>query len=200
MYLPVLETERLRIRPFRSDDLENAHRLYTEIGWVEANQTPEEQRHIRRTYVEWNSLNTIALAQLYQPPTGDRVIELKASGEFIGACGAASLWIPMGQLPSFGGQQNAFYQPEVSLFWALRPLHQRQGYAPEMARALTAALFGRFRLRRIVAFTEYDNRPSQRVMEKIGMTIERNPFPQPTWLQVIGILNHPLWQPDNVPS
>ncbi len=186
--LAILETARLRIRPFTPEDLDHAHRLYTAIGWVDEAQTPAEQLAVRRRYVQWNSLNHQALVDLHQPPTGDRVMELKATGQFVGVCGNACLWLPMGQLASFGGQANSLMQPEVALMWAVLPELWGQGYAPEMARALIDVLFSQFKLRRIVATTEHDNTASQRVMEKVGLRLERNPFPDPFWFQIIGII------------
>ena len=186
--LPILETARLRIRPFIPHDLDQTHQLYTAIGWVDESQTAVEQLTVRRRYVQWNSLNHQALADLHQPPTGDRVVELKTTGEFVGACGIASLWLPMGQLPSFGRQSSCPSQPEVGLMWAIRPAHQGQGYASEAARALIETLFAQFNLKRIIATTEHHNLASQRVMAKAGMRLERNPFPNPFWFQVIGII------------
>jgi RimJ/RimL family protein N-acetyltransferase len=81
-------------------------------------------------------------------------------------------------------------QPEVSMMWAIKPAHQRNGYATEIAKVLIDALFSQFNLQRIIATTEYNNTASQRVMEKIGMRLERNPFPDPFWFQVIGIIEH----------
>lgn len=188
MILPVLATERLRIRPFTPNDLDNAHQLYTQIGWVDEEQTPAEQLATRHRYVQWNSLNHITLANLTQPPTGDRIVELKSSGEFVGACGIGALWLPMGQLPSFGGQAPSFMQAEVGLMWAISPAHQGSGYATEAARALINTLFTQFNLKRIIATTEYDNIASLRVMEKAGMRLERNPFPDPFWFQIVGVI------------
>jgi [ribosomal protein S5]-alanine N-acetyltransferase len=189
--LPVLTTVRLRIRPFTPADLDNTFKLHTAIGWADPEQTSDEQLAYSRRYVEWNSLNHQALAELYQPPTGDRVVELQETGEFVGLCGAASVWGPYGRLPSFGRDPNSLSWPEVGLFWAILPKHQGRGYAPEMARALIDALFDRFHLRRIMAFTARDNLASRRVMEKVGMAVEENPFPDPDWLQVAGIIKHP---------
>jgi RimJ/RimL family protein N-acetyltransferase len=125
---------------------------------------------------------------LHQPPTGDRVVELKATGEFFGVCGINAIWLPMGQLPSFGSQFPCRSQPEVSMMWAIMPAHQGQGCATEVALALIEALFTKFNLNRVIATTEFDNRASQRVMEKVGMRLERNPFPDPFWLQAVGII------------
>jgi RimJ/RimL family protein N-acetyltransferase len=46
-------------------------------------------------------------------------------------------------------------------------------------------------LLRIVATTHDDNDASIRVMRKLGMLIERNPYPDPPWLQVVGVLENP---------
>jgi [ribosomal protein S5]-alanine N-acetyltransferase len=49
-------------------------------------------------------------------------------------------------------------------------------------------MFNRFGLKRIVATTEYDNKDSIAVMRRLGMTIQRNPDPEPVWFQVVGVL------------
>ena len=77
--------------------------------------------------------------------------------------------------------------PEVGLFWAIDPPRQRQGYATEAARAMIDYAFDTLRLWRILATTEYDNHASQAVMLKAGMTLTRNPRPDPPWMQVVGV-------------
>lgn len=193
--LPVLETERLRIRPFVSDDVAHVHKLFQDIGWLDPRLTDDEQWAHNGRYVAWNTLNHQALADLYQPPTGDRVIERRETGEFVGLCGVVGIWGPFGVLPALGGQADGFSWPEVGLFWAVSPAQQGSGYASEAARALIEALFARFNLQRILAVTETENHASRRVMEKVGMRIEVNPFPEPPWLQVVGIIYHPKGQP-----
>jgi [ribosomal protein S5]-alanine N-acetyltransferase len=42
-----------------------------------------------------------------------------------------------------------------------------------------------------VATTSSDNAPSIGVMRKVGRHIERNPYPDPPWFQVVGVLYHP---------
>lgn len=53
---------------------------------------------------------------------------------------------------------------------------------------MIAHAFTDLRLKRIVATTEFDNLESQGVMKKLGMTLTRNPLPEPPWLQVVGVL------------
>ncbi len=45
--------------------------------------------------------------------------------------------------------------------------------------------------RRILAFTDYTNLASQAVMRKAGMTITRNPHPEPPWLQIASFILNP---------
>lgn len=186
--LPILETERLRVRPYTLDDVENLNTLYTSIGWVDAAKSPAAQQAHRRRNVEWHVQNYWGLADLRQPPTGDRLIELKDTDTFVGACGINHIWLPMGQLPSFGGQSGCRSQAEVSLMWAILPEFWGNGYASEAARALIDVLFAQANLKRVIATTEHDNLASQRVMAKAGMRLERNPFPDPFWFETVGII------------
>ena len=70
-------------------------------------------------------------------------------------------------------------QAEVGLSWAFAPMYRRHGYATEAASALIDHLFRVERLGRVIADTGFDNIASQGVMLKLGMRLERNPFPDP---------------------
>ncbi|MFL5588380.1 MAG: GNAT family N-acetyltransferase, partial [Ktedonobacteraceae bacterium] len=80
--------------------------------------------------------------------------------------------------------------PEFGLFYAFSPAYQRQGYATEATRALIEFAFTQLNLRRIVATTTYENAASMAVMRKVGMQIEKNPYPDPSWFQVVGFLEN----------
>lgn len=128
------------------------------------------------------------LAQLHQPPYGDRAIVLRSTREIIGSVGFVPALAPFGQLPSF--ERTTRFTPEVGLFWALFPDHWGHGYATESAATLVAYAFNELRLRRVVATTEHDNARSIKVMRRLGMRIEKNPQPEPAWLQTVGILEN----------
>ena len=81
--------------------------------------------------------------------------------------------------------------PEVGLYYNIAVRHRRQGYATEAAQLLVDYAFTVMRLKRIVATTAYDNTASMGVMRCLGMRIGRNPFPEPPWLQVVGVLDSP---------
>ena len=190
MDVPVLETPRLRVREFDPGDLNALHRL------VDVDLGPEGAltRDERRDWLTWSVLGYRQLAQLHQPPDGDRAIVLRETGEVIGACGYAPVLDALGQIPSLRGggpERPGLTSAEVGLYWALAPAHRGRGYATEAARALVDHGFARLRLARIVATTTFDNAASVAVMRRLGMRIERNPLPTPPWLQLLGVLDHP---------
>ncbi|WP_239470610.1 GNAT family N-acetyltransferase [Archangium violaceum] len=170
------------------EDLNDCHRLYVDIDWADKAVSEEENLKRRREWLEWTVRNYEQLALLYQPPYGERAIEDKESGRFVGLVGLVPLLAPFGQLPSFGGVEGARFSAEVGLFWALTPARQRQGYATEAAHALVDHAFGTLKLGRILAGTQRDNRASIAVMRRLGMRIEENPYPEPPWFEVTGIL------------
>lgn len=195
MKMPPLETNRLLIRPFEMDDFEAIHRILdVELeDTVHDEQRLEEVRADRRRWLQWISMNADELAALYQPPYGDRAVVLKRTGEVIGVCGYAPVLMPLEQIPYFRTDKSRFPARNVNefgLYWAISTLHQRQGYATEAARALIDYAFGSLNLKRIVANTDYDNFASQGVMRRLGMQIERNPDPEPPWMQIIGVLEN----------
>ncbi|HEV8638121.1 MAG TPA: GNAT family N-acetyltransferase [Chloroflexota bacterium] len=188
--MPSLETERLLIRPFGLEDLDACRRV------MDGGPSPDRPtRSARRRWLRWTVLSYGELAALRQPPYGDRAIVLKDTGAVVGAVGFVPSLMPFGQLPSFRadapGTADRLSFPEVGLFWTLAPEHRGHGYATEAAAALIGYGFRELRLRRIVATTSYDNVASMAVMRRLGMRIDRNPHPDPRWLQVVGVLDHP---------
>ena len=194
MSMPPLETERLIVRPFTRDDLQDIHRIL-DVELADADFGSEGAKRLddRKQWLEWSILNYAELAKLYQPPYGDRAIELKRTRQLIGACGYAPALGPFDQLPYFryGAPSSiALNTPEFGLYWAISPAFQRRGYAAEAGQALIDYAFRQLQLKRIVATTSYDNEASMGVMRKLGMRIEKNPYPDPPWFQVVGILEN----------
>jgi RimJ/RimL family protein N-acetyltransferase len=185
--MPVLETERLLVRPFELDDLEVCHQLLDVEAW-QTGQSLDE----RRLWLEWTVLSTQALDRLHQPPYGDRAVVLKATGELVGSVGIVPSFGLFGRLPSFGGDvQLKHARTEVGMFWATRTGHLRRGYATEAALALVDFAFNTMQLQQIIATTTYENVASQGVMRRLGMSIEHNPSPDPPYFQVVGVLFNP---------
>lgn len=197
MSMPVLETVRLLIRRLISDDLSTVHALLDADGDPSLpGSDAGEMLELRQRWLTWTIASYDELARLFQPPYGDRAVVFKQTGHVIGLVGYVPCLAPFGQLHSFG--QAADYptqqlmSPEVGLYYAFDPARRRQGYATEAAMALVRYAFTELHLRRIVATTTYDNAASVGVMRKLGMRIEHNPDPTPSWFQVVGTLeNHP---------
>ncbi|MGQ0602396.1 MAG: GNAT family N-acetyltransferase [Anaerolineales bacterium] len=204
--MPVLETERLLIRPFVDADLDVIHELLSLAftGQFDAADTPAFAE--RKRWLDWSVLNHEVLAELGQPPYGDRAVVLKESGQLIGSVGFVPCLDFFGQLPTLHAELGSgVMSTEFGMFWACHPQHQRRGYTIEAAQAMVDYAFTAQKLRRVVATTEYDNEASIGVMRKLGMRIERNmqaepgrsgsdltqSLPDRHWLQVVGILDNP---------
>jgi RimJ/RimL family protein N-acetyltransferase len=187
--MPTLRTDRLLIRELQPDDLEPMYQIL-DVDEAEGQAPPSIDE--RRKWLEWNIASANLLASLDQPPYGDRAIVLQSTGEVIGACGLTPAMVLSGRFPALQAlgvmpSQNAAY-PEVGLFWHVGRAFRGRGYATEAGAALIQYAFGTMHLQRIVATTEYDNLASQRVMEHLGMTIERNPAEDPPWVQIVATL------------
>ena len=72
------------------------------------------------------------------------------------------------------GRTHVAGADEVEVAWAIAPERWGQGLATEMAEAAVQAGLGPLGLPSVVAFTLPHNRSSRRVMERIGMTYERD--------------------------
>jgi RimJ/RimL family protein N-acetyltransferase len=141
----------------------------------------------RERWLRWTALGYEQLAELRQPPYGERAVVLRESGHVLGLVGLVPSLGPFGLLPSWP-EPGPRHRPEVGLYWAVAPAHRRQGIASEAAAALIEHAFAELRLARVVATTDRDNVASIGVMRRLGMRIEENPEPEPPWFQVVGIL------------
>ena len=182
--MPILETSRLYIRPFKPDDLEA-----TAGFW-------EYPKIYREELLAWSQAENKLLSRLHQPPYGDRAVVLKNTGRLIGSAGLVPCLNAFGLLPGFyatpSWPESCCNTTEMGLYYEFAPAYWRQGYATEAARGLIDYAFNTLRLERIIAETDFDNLASQGVMRRLGMQILRNPYPEPVWLQVAGVLKNPV--------
>ena len=191
--MPPLETPRLLIRPFTLDDLPDIYPILdVELADVDFGSEGGLPLEGRRRWLEWTVRNYAELARLYQPPYGDRAVVLKETGQLIGAAGFVPCLGPFGQLPYFRARGGASRQftTDFGLYYALARSAHRRGYATEAAGALAHYAFTQLNLQRVIATTTYDNEASQGVMRKLGMRLEKNPYAEPVWFQVVGILEN----------
>ena len=191
-----LETPRLVIRPFSLEDLDVIHRILDiELADGGADAEGAEIRHRRAEWLRWTILGYRQSASLHQPPYGERAVVLKRSDQVIGACGYAPCLDRFEQIPGLSTVTPeapvAFTTTELGLYYAISSAYRRRGYATEAAQAMIDYAFDELSLMRIIATTTYDNAASIGVMRKLGMRIEKNPFPDPPWLQIVGVLDNP---------
>jgi [ribosomal protein S5]-alanine N-acetyltransferase len=180
--IPTLETERLIIHELTMDDLEAIHNVLNKsFGWDVP--LPERQR-----WLQWTVLGYEMFAMLGQPHYGERAIVLKETGTLIGAVGIVPYLDTFNKVTAFERSPNFPATAEVGLFWAIDPAYQRKGYAPEAARVVIEYLFDREKIGRIIATTGYDNLPSQKVMGKLGMKVQRLDESQPPDQFVVGVI------------
>jgi len=174
--LPILSTPRLTIRPLVESDRHASRSILL----------PPDEQAFRRWFT-WAVAAPAALADLHQPPYGERAVVLAATTEVVGLVGLVPLLGPFSQLE--GSPPGGPSTPELGIYWALSPESRGNGYATEAAAALCRALFSELNPRRLLATTEHTNTDSQAVMRRLGMRVLTNPHPEPAWLQVVGVLD-----------
>jgi RimJ/RimL family protein N-acetyltransferase len=173
---------RVRVPP-----LESARLTIRELVFGDRAAVEELIGDDRERWLGWTALGYEQLAELRQPPYGERGVVLRESGRLVGLVGLVPSLGPFGLLPSWP-EPGRLYRPEVGLYWAVAPDHRCQGVATEAAATLIAHAFAELRLARLVATTERENVASIGVMRRLGMRVEENPEPEPDWFQVVGIL------------
>jgi ribosomal-protein-alanine N-acetyltransferase len=81
-----------------------------------------------------------------------------------------------GAMVGRGGPQYtmASGREEIEIGWVIVPERWGEGLATEMARVSLEVVFGPLALEEVIAYTQPDNFPSRRVMEKSGFIYERD--------------------------
>ncbi len=148
-----LQTERLILREWRDEDRDDYAAL-----------TGDPQ--VRRFYptvltrAEADEQMNRHLAMQSENPFHFRAVTT-LDGTFVGTVGMAYIADPV--------RTTIPTHPEIEIGWLVHTRFWGQGLAPEAALACLAQAW-QLGLSEIVAFTAAINTPSQRVMEKIGMT------------------------------
>ncbi|MEV6282179.1 GNAT family N-acetyltransferase [Kribbella sp. NPDC051770] len=146
-----LSTERLLLRGWTDADKE---------PFAALNADPAVMEHFPATMAPEDSYAMVdrMTRQMDEWGFGLWAAEVRETGRFIGFIGLSR--------PSF----DAHFMPAVEIGWRLSKDAWGNGYATEGARAALAHGFGSAGLDEIVSFTATTNLPSQRVMQRIGMT------------------------------
>ena len=145
--MQTIETERLILRPFREGD---AADLFAYLRAPTA-----------------SCFLSLKLADLAE---AEIAVRKRALDEGCIAIGLKPTGQVIGDL--FGGAGDGEEKDTASVGWHLNPQFGGQGYALEAARALFDHLFRTKGYRRLYAYVEDHNKPSQRLCEKLGMRRE----------------------------
>jgi ribosomal-protein-alanine N-acetyltransferase len=146
MAQPMIETERLRMRPLTDDDLDPLYEhIHSDPGvtWDGTGSTREQARaalDAKRRHFEEYGFGLIAVTE-------------KATGEFLG----------------IGGLQHMEGGPDVEVGYYLARKAWGKGYATELSRAFLRYAFEDLGLDRVVAVVRPGNAASKRVLAKVGL-------------------------------
>ena len=147
-----LETGRLRLRPFREDDVEELYGILGDADTMRYYPAPF-------TWEETESWVRNNLERTLRDGSGLWAIEDRATGEFLGDCGLV--------------HQLVDGTDEVEVGWHVKRSRWGQGIAPEAGAVCRDRAFGEFGLERIISLIRPENVQSRRVAEKIGMSVEK---------------------------
>jgi len=146
-----IETERLLLRPWRDSDL---------APWQAMGADPRVTRFLRAPTAPAGPIANpeIITARLAEHGYGWWAVEVKGKVPFAGV-------IVLQDVPF-----EAHFTPVMEVGRHLAAEHWGNGYATEGGRAALEFAFGKLGRTEVVAITAKQNLPSQRVMERIGMT------------------------------
>jgi RimJ/RimL family protein N-acetyltransferase len=148
-----LTTDRLRIRPWQPDE---APRLLDVLSRVEVVKWLGDGEPVLMKDLEEARGRIERFRQRSaEPPLGVWAVERRSDGAVLGT--VLLLTLPNDE------------HGEVEIGWHLHPDSWGEGYATEAARAVLGHAFAAG-LPEVLAVTHLDNRPSQAVARKIGMT------------------------------
>ncbi len=146
-----IETARLRLRPYRESDLDALHHLWTD---------PDVRRYLWDGEVIARPVAAQALrasiACTAQHGFGHWAVCPAGDDALIGFCGFRFL----------------DETPEIELLYGLAPAYWGRGLATEAARAMLRFGFEALGFARVVAITDFANRASVAVMQRLGMQFE----------------------------
>lgn len=161
--IPTIETERLRLRAFREADLDALAAFFAD---------EEASRFVGGVQPRDNAWRLLAmhLGHWRLRGYGQFCVADKASDAYLGWCG---VWCPEG-----------WREPELG--YAFVRAAQGRGLATEAARAVREFAYRTLGLTTLVSYIDPENRPSQRLAERLGARREEGRFdlrgsPVETW-------------------
>ena len=146
----MIETERLILRQWKESDSEP----FIKMGLDE-----DVMRFFPKLLAATESISLIQRISALIDENGWRfwAVELKETQEFIGFIGLHN-------------QPEQFdFSPCIEIGWRIATEHWKKGYATEGAKAALDYAFNILNKDKVVSFTATVNKPSQAVMERLGM-------------------------------
>jgi len=147
-----LETERLRLRAYRPQDVDDLAPMFADLEHMRFYPAPFDREQTEA----WIARQ---LERYQQDGFGLLLAELREDGAFVGTIGPS--------VQEVGGERL------VEIGWHVRPGLKGYGYAPEAAAAARDWAFANLKVGHLISLILPENTPSARVAEKIGMHVER---------------------------
>jgi RimJ/RimL family protein N-acetyltransferase len=158
---PILETERLRLRPFKSGDLKAMHALYSDAEnlryWgTDPSPTLDESRKAMRWHIAYHPSQYVLWA-----------IEEKKSKRLIGM---------------INYHRRDRRERRVDVGWIMAADRQGKGLMSEAAQALLRYLIDRLKIHKVEAFIRRENKPSAALAKRLGFRLEGGPIRDRWWV------------------
>jgi RimJ/RimL family protein N-acetyltransferase len=150
--MAILETSRLTLRPFRQDDVDLLSALMANQDFMRFSlgvYTREQTIGFLEKLLAWQKADEPSLFAAV----------LRSNGMLLGYCGFY--------------HQHIDGVDEIEIGYRMHPDYWNQGLATEAARAVRDHAFQDLKVPRVISLIHPENIPSQRVAEKIGMTLEK---------------------------
>ncbi|HKY55243.1 MAG TPA: GNAT family N-acetyltransferase [Anaerolineales bacterium] len=151
--MKILETERLILRQFSTDDADFILKLLNEPSFIQN----IGDRGVRTLEDARSYILRVPIASYEQNEFGLYLVSLKETGESIGMCGLIKREM----------------LEDVDIGYAFLPRFWSKGFAVEAALAVKEYARKVIGLKRLVAITDPENQASIRVLEKIGLRFEK---------------------------
>lgn len=166
--MEVLETGRLRLRPWRAEDAARHAEMLADpdsVRFITPDGKPQDANGAWRTMCSIVGHGVLRGYTMF-------AVEEKASGLWVGRIGP---WYPEGW-------------PGIELGWGLHPAVRGRGYATEGARAALDWMFGTLGLNEVISLIKPENTASIAVARRLGQSHARNwthPFAGPVHVYAI---------------
>ena len=148
---PTLDTERLRLRPFRKSDIKVLHALYGDVDnlryWgTDASPDLAATRKMMGWHLTFHPFQYALWA-----------IEVKRTGRVVGM---------------INYHRREMRERRVDVGWLALPGAQGKGYMTEAGRALLRHLFDRLKVHKVEALIRKENKPSAALARRLGFRLE----------------------------